>query len=42
MSKCIDLGRLREIMLNAVPPKTKEANAKAYDLGVEYAKRAVG
>ena len=42
MSKCIDLGRLRDIMLHAVPPKTKEANAKAYDLGVEYAKRAVG
>ena len=42
MSKCIDLGRLREIMLNAVPPKTKEANAKAYDLGVEYARKTLG
>ena len=39
MSKCIDLERLREIMLNAVPPKTKEANAKAYDLGIKYAEK---
>ena len=41
MSKCIDLGRLREIMLNAVPPKTKDANAKAYDLGIKYAEKVL-
>lgn len=41
MSKCIDLNLLREIMLESVPPKTKEANAKAYDLGIEYAKKAL-
>lgn len=37
MSKCIDLGLLKEIMLESVPPKTKEANSKAYDLGINYA-----
>ena len=41
MSECIDLARLREVMLNSVPPKTKEANAKAFDLGVAYAKKAL-
>ena len=41
MSECIDLARLREVMLNGVPPKTKEANAKAFDLGVAYAKKAL-
>ncbi|MBK1971720.1 2-oxoacid:acceptor oxidoreductase family protein [Campylobacter sp. TTU-622] len=39
MSKCIDLNILREIMLEMVPAKTKEANAKAFDLGIEYASR---
>lgn len=41
MSECIDLARLREVMLNSVPPKTKEANAKAFNLGVAYAKKAL-
>ena len=41
MSECIDLARLREVMLNSVPPKTKDANAKAFDLGVHYAKEAI-
>ena len=41
MSECIDLARLREVMLNSVPPKTKDANAKAFDLGVAYAKKAL-
>ncbi|KGI55756.1 2-oxoacid:acceptor oxidoreductase family protein [Campylobacter sp. MIT 97-5078] len=40
MSKCIDLELLKEIMLESVPPKTREANAKAYDLGLKYAKEA--
>lgn len=39
MSKCIDLNILKEIMLDMVPIKTKEANAKAFNLGVEYASR---
>lgn len=41
MSECIDLEKLRTVMLETVPPKTKEANAKAFDLGVKYAKEAV-
>lgn len=41
MSECIDLARLREVMLNSVPPKTKDANAKAFDLGVAYAKKVL-
>lgn len=41
MSECIDLAHLREVMVNSVPPKTKEANAKAFDLGVAYAKKAL-
>lgn len=40
MSGCIDLALLRETMLEMVPPKTREANAKAYDLGLKYAKEA--
>ncbi|EGK8091426.1 2-oxoglutarate:acceptor oxidoreductase [Campylobacter lari] len=40
MSKCIDIDALKQTMLDMVPAKTKEANAKAFDLGVEYAKKA--
>ena len=38
MSKCIDLDHLKTTMLESVPPKTKDANAKAFDLGIKYAK----
>lgn len=42
MSKCIEIDPLRKVMLDSVPPKTRDANAKAFDLGVKYAKAAVG
>lgn len=41
MSKCIDINILKETMLNMVPPKTKDANSKAFDLGLEYASKAI-
>ncbi|ASQ30759.1 2-oxoglutarate:acceptor oxidoreductase, gamma subunit [Campylobacter avium LMG 24591] len=41
MTKCIDLSNLRKVMLEMVPAKTRELNAKAYDLGVEYATKAL-
>ncbi|AJC87760.1 2-oxoglutarate:acceptor oxidoreductase, gamma subunit [Campylobacter insulaenigrae] len=37
MSKCIDIQALKTIMLDMVPSKTRDANAKAFDLGLEYA-----
>lgn len=40
MSKCIDLEVLKETMLHMVPPKTRAANEKAFDLGVKYASEA--
>ncbi len=40
MSKCIDLDVLKETMLHMVPAKTRDANAKAFDLGVKYATQA--
>ncbi|TQR33026.1 2-oxoglutarate:acceptor oxidoreductase [Campylobacter sp. MIT 99-7217] len=42
MSKCIELEPLKETMLEMVPAKTREANAKAFDLGVQYATKALG
>ena len=39
MSRCIDLDVLKETMLHMVPPKTRDANSKAFDLGVQYAKQ---
>lgn len=41
MTQCIDLAELRKVMLEMVPAKTRELNAKAFDLGVEYAKKAI-
>ena len=41
MSKCIDIDTLKETMLNMVPPKTKDSNSKAFDLGLEYASKAL-
>ena len=38
MSKCMDENLVREEMLASVPAKVKEANAKAYELGLKYAK----
>ena len=40
MSECINLELLKETMLEMVPTKTREANAKAFDLGIKYAKEA--
>ncbi|WP_267523494.1 2-oxoacid:acceptor oxidoreductase family protein [Campylobacter sp. MG1] len=42
MSKCMDIQKVKEVMLSHVPPKTRDANAKAYDLGIKYAKEALG
>lgn len=39
MSKCIDLELLKKSMLERVPPKTREANDKAYELGLSYASK---
>lgn len=38
MSGCMDANLVREVMLSKVPPKVHEANAKAYELGIKYAK----
>lgn len=40
MSKCIDIESLKQTMLDMVPSKTKDANAKAFDLGIKYAQNA--
>ncbi|MBF7044039.1 2-oxoacid:acceptor oxidoreductase family protein [Campylobacter volucris] len=40
MSKCIDTQALKNIMLEMVPAKTKDANSKAFDLGIQYASKA--
>lgn len=36
MTSCIDIELLKNTMLEHIPNKTKEANAKAYDLGLKY------
>lgn len=41
MSGCVKLDALKHTMLAKVPAKTKDANAKAFDLGIEYAQRAL-
>ncbi|QKF92192.1 2-oxoacid:acceptor oxidoreductase family protein [Campylobacter sp. CCUG 57310] len=38
MSGCMDANLVREVMLSKVPPKVHEANTKAYELGIKYAK----
>ncbi|QLI05200.1 2-oxoglutarate:acceptor oxidoreductase, gamma subunit [Candidatus Campylobacter infans] len=40
-SKVMDIEKVRERMLSSVPDKVKEANNKAYDLGIKYAKEAM-
>lgn len=37
----VDNSVLRETMLSKVPPKVHEINNKAFDLGLEYAKKAL-
>ena len=41
MSKCIDLEPLKATMLEMVPAKIKEANDKAFELGIKYTKKAL-
>ena len=36
----MDIEKVRERMLSSVPDKVKDANNKAYDLGIKYAKEA--
>lgn len=38
MSGCMDANLVRKVMLSKVPPKVHEANTKAYELGIKYAK----
>lgn len=40
MSGCLDTNLVREVMLSKVPKKVYEANTKAYELGLKYAKEA--
>ena len=40
-SKVMDIEKVRERMLSSVPDKVKDANNKAYDLGIKYAKEAI-
>lgn len=41
MTKVMDNDAVKEVMLSKVPPKVIEANKKAFDLGVKYAKEAL-
>ena len=41
MTKALDHELVKEVMLSKVPTKVKEANEKAYKLGIEYAKKAL-
>ncbi|MBR8462885.1 2-oxoacid:acceptor oxidoreductase family protein [Campylobacter sp. faydin G-24] len=41
MSSCLDTEIVKRSMLSHVPPKVAEANAKAYELGLKYAKEAL-
>ncbi len=41
MSKCLDEAVVRASMLSHVPAKVREANEKAYELGLKYAKAAL-
>jgi 2-oxoglutarate ferredoxin oxidoreductase subunit gamma len=40
MTKVLDAKIVEEVMLSTVPQKVKEANKKAYELGMKYAKEA--
>ncbi|MDR0666715.1 MAG: 2-oxoacid:acceptor oxidoreductase family protein, partial [Campylobacteraceae bacterium] len=37
MTKVLDAKIVEEVMLSTVPEKVKEANKKAYELGIKYA-----
>jgi len=39
MSECMDADAVKNEMLSSVPPKVREANEKAYELGIKYAKQ---
>lgn len=39
MSECMDADVVKNEMLSSVPPKVREANEKAYELGIKYAKQ---
>nr|WP_211437142.1 2-oxoacid:acceptor oxidoreductase family protein [Campylobacter curvus] len=39
MSECMDVDAVKNEMLSSVPPKVREANEKAYELGIKYAKQ---
>ncbi|WP_295147833.1 2-oxoacid:acceptor oxidoreductase family protein [uncultured Campylobacter sp.] len=41
MSECLDEAVVRASMLSHVPAKVREANEKAYELGLKYAKAAL-
>ncbi|MBE3021362.1 2-oxoacid:acceptor oxidoreductase family protein [Campylobacter sp. 7477a] len=41
MSGCLDNKLVKASMLSHVPKKVQEANAKAYDLGIKYAKEVM-
>ncbi|MDR2790615.1 MAG: 2-oxoacid:acceptor oxidoreductase family protein [Campylobacteraceae bacterium] len=41
MTKVLDAKIVEEVMLSTVPEKVKEANKKAYGLGIKYAQKAV-
>lgn len=40
MTHVMDLDIVKEVMLSKVPPKVIDANKKAFDLGIKYAKEA--
>ena len=41
MTKVLDHELVKKVMLSKVPPKVHEANIKAYELGIKYAKEAL-
>jgi 2-oxoglutarate ferredoxin oxidoreductase subunit gamma len=41
MTKVLDAKIVEEVMLSTVPQKVKEANKKAYELGIKYAQKAL-
>ncbi len=41
MTEVMDLEAVKQVMLSKVPPKVHEANIKAFDLGLKYAKEAL-
>ncbi|MCK9258105.1 MAG: 2-oxoacid:acceptor oxidoreductase family protein [Sulfurospirillaceae bacterium] len=41
MTEVLNEELVKEVMLSKVPPKVHEANIKAFDLGVKYAKEAM-